>query len=164
MRQNRVFILGFSVLIMLVLALTLPSCSRYKAERQEKQRHEMELRAKYYGRFFCWVQDRVLDEINDEIASVGVTLDYFDSDYRYTYNSLQNAIYAYDSAYYQNDDMDEMKDEVEEAINRLEDIESSIEEIRAAIGRITDKLESITGEGMSGEDIIKLLPYMSGDY
>ena len=56
--------------------------------------------------------------------------------------------------------MDSMNSEVEDARSRLQDIESSITKVQMAIERINENLESITGEGMSGEEIVRLLPYM----
>lgn len=150
----------FSVIFLLVVSTAMASCARYRAEREEKARHEMYLRAKYYNKYFIWVQDDVLDDIKEEVANIKQELYSFDSDFTYTDNSLGNALDYYRFADYLNDDMDSMNSEIEDARDRLQYIGSYISEVQKAIERIYDNLQSITGEGMSGEEIVRLLPYM----
>lgn len=139
---------------------TFTSCGRYRAKREEKARHEMYLRDKYYYKYFIWVEEGVLDDIKDDIFRIKHELSSFNSDFTYADNSLGNALDYYRFADYWNEDMDSMNSEVEDARSRLQDIESSITKVQMAIERINENLESITGEGMSGEEIVRLLPYM----
>lgn len=154
-------LLRFSLLILLALLVTCTSCRRYKSERKERLRHETELKWKYYGKFFCWVQDDILDEIKSEIDGIQWELNSSDYDMTYISNSLSGAQDYYESAYYQTDEMEAINNEVEDAINRLESLESTLSNIQRAIQQIDEHLESITGEGMWGEDIVRLMPQMT---
>ena len=131
-----------------------------KAEKQEEQRRRVAWEKKYENKFFYWVEDETLDAINDDINSIRQQLSSFESDYTYTFNSLENALHYYEYADYTNDEMDEMKSEVEDARSRLEDIQSNVSEIQKKIELVYEKLATIPREGMWGDDIIRLEPYM----